>query len=57
MLHTLKYYRSNRPNPDDGGRRRTSLALKERMKAQDDDWMFPDRIKKGKTMKPGLYPT
>ena len=29
------------------------LALKARMKAQDEDWTFPNRIKKGKTMKPG----
>jgi hypothetical protein len=27
--------------------------LKERVKGQDEDWMFPNRIRKGKTMKPG----
>jgi len=29
------------------------LRLKEQAKAQDEDWMFPNRIKKGKILKPG----
>jgi integrase len=29
------------------------LALKARMKAGDEDWVFPNRIKTGKIMKPG----
>jgi hypothetical protein len=52
-LHTPKYHRVNRPIRLTEADIERLLALKERMKAQDDDWMFPNRIKKGKTMKPG----
>jgi integrase len=53
-LHTPKYHRANRPirlTEEDVER---LLALKARMKAKDEDWVFPNRIKKaGKKMKPG----
>ncbi len=52
-LHTPKYHRSNRPIRLTEADVERLLRLKERMKAQDEDWMFPNRIKKGKTMKPG----
>jgi integrase len=52
-LHTPKYHRANRPIRLTEADVERLLALKERMKAQDDDWMFPNRIKKGKIMKPG----
>lgn len=52
-LHTPKYHRSNRPIRLTQADVDRLLALKERMKAEDEDWMFPNRIKKGKTMKPG----
>ena len=52
-LHTPKYHRSNRPIRLTEADVERLLALKERMKAQDEDWVFPNRIKKGKTMKPG----
>jgi hypothetical protein len=32
---------------------RHPLAAKARVKAQDENWMFPNRIKKGKITKPG----
>ena len=51
-LHTPKYHRANRPIRLAEADIERLLALKERMKAQEDDWMFPNRIKKGKTMKP-----
>jgi hypothetical protein len=52
-IHTPKYHRSDRPIRLTEAHVQRLLALKERMKAQDDDWMFPNRIKQGKTMKPG----
>lgn len=52
-IHTPKYHRSNRPIRLTEADVERLLRLKERMKAQDEDWMFPNRIKKGKTMKPG----
>ena len=52
-LHTPKYHRSNRPIRLTEADVARLLALKERMKAGDEDWMFPNRIKNGKTMKPG----
>jgi integrase len=52
-LHTPKYHRSNRPIRLTEADVQRLLALKERKQAQDDDWMFPNRIKKGKIMKPG----
>ena len=52
-LHTPKYHRANRPIRLTEADVQRLLALKERTGAQDDDWMFPNRIKKGKIMKPG----
>lgn len=52
-IHTPKYHRSDRPIRLTEADVQRLLALKQRMKAQDDDWMFPNRIKKGKIMKPG----
>jgi integrase len=52
-LHTPKYHRSNRPIRLTEADVQRLLRLKEWRKAQDDDWMFPNRIKKGKIMKPG----
>jgi integrase len=52
-LHTPKYHRANRPIRLTEADVQRLLALKGRMQAQDDDWMFPNRIKKGKIMKPG----
>jgi hypothetical protein len=52
-LHTPKYHRANRPIRLTEADVERLLALKVRTKAQDEDWMFPNRIKKGKTMKPG----
>jgi integrase len=49
-IHTPKYHRPIRLTEADVER---LLRLKERMKAQDEDWMFPNRIKNGRTMKPG----
>jgi hypothetical protein len=52
-LHTPKYHRSNRPIRLTEADVARLLVLKERMKAGDEDWMFPNRVKTGKTMKPG----
>jgi integrase len=52
-LHTPKYHRANRPIRLTEADVQRLLRLKERRKAQDEDWMFPNRIKKGKIMKPG----
>ena len=52
-FHTPKYHRTNRPLRLTEADVQRLLALKARMKAQDEDWMFSNRIKKGKTMKPG----
>ena len=52
-LHTPKYHRANRPIRLTEADVRRLLALKERLKAADEDWMFPNRVKKGRTMKPG----
>lgn len=52
-LHIPKYHRANRPIRLTEADIDRLLALKERMKAQDDDWLFPNCIKKGKIMKPG----
>jgi integrase/predicted DNA-binding transcriptional regulator AlpA len=52
-LHTPKYHRSNRPIRLTEADVTRLLALKARMKAGDEDWVFPNRIKTGKIMKPG----
>jgi integrase/predicted DNA-binding transcriptional regulator AlpA len=52
-LHTPKYHRSNRPIRLTEVDVQRLLAAKARVKAEDEDWMFPNRIKKGKIMKPG----
>jgi hypothetical protein len=52
-IHTPKYHRGDRPIRLTEADVQRLLALKERMKAQDDDWMFLNRIKNGKTMKLG----
>jgi len=52
-FHTPKYHRTNRPIRLTEADVDRLLALKARMKASDDDWMFPNRIKNGKTMKTG----
>jgi site-specific recombinase XerC len=52
-IHTPKYHRVNRPirlTQVDVDR---LLALKRRMKAQDDDWIFPNRIQNGKVLRSG----
>jgi integrase/predicted DNA-binding transcriptional regulator AlpA len=52
-FHTPKYHRSNRPIRLTEADVHYLLALKERAGARDEDWMFPNRIKKGKIRKPG----
>ena len=52
-FHTPKYHRTNRPIRLTEADIERPLALKARMKASDEDWMFPNRIKNGKTMKTG----
>ena len=47
-LHTPKYHRSNRPIQLTEGDVERLLAMKERMKAGDDDWMFPHSRKTGR---------
>jgi integrase len=46
-LHTPKYHRSNRPIQLTESDVRHLLDLKKRMNATDDDWMFPNRGKRG----------
>jgi integrase len=46
-LHTPKYHRSNRPIQLTEGDVERLLAMKKRMKAGDDDWMFPHSRKTG----------
>ena len=46
-LHTPKYHRSNRPIQLTAADVRRLLALKKRMNASDDDWMFPNKRKTG----------
>jgi integrase/predicted DNA-binding transcriptional regulator AlpA len=41
-LHTPKYHRSNRPIQLTEGDVKRLLAMKKRMNANDDDWMFPN---------------
>jgi len=52
-LHTPKYHRSNRPIRLTEADVARLLALKKRVKGQDEDWVIPNRIKKGKILKPG----
>jgi integrase/predicted DNA-binding transcriptional regulator AlpA len=52
-FHTPKYHRVNRPIRLTEADVQRLLRLKEQAKAQDEDWMFPNRIKKGKILKPG----
>jgi integrase/predicted DNA-binding transcriptional regulator AlpA len=52
-FHTPKYHRANRPIRLAQADVDRLLALKVRKKAKDGDWMFPNRIKNGKIMKPG----
>jgi len=52
-FHTPKYHRSNRPIRLTEADVHWLLTLKERVGAKDEDWMFPNRIKKGKIRKPG----
>ncbi|MDQ2834258.1 MAG: site-specific integrase [Acidobacteriota bacterium] len=52
-LHTPKYHRANRPIRLTEADVARLLALKLRMKAGEEDWLFPNRIKTGKIMKPG----
>ncbi|HTZ89194.1 MAG TPA: tyrosine-type recombinase/integrase [Alloacidobacterium sp.] len=52
-FHTPKYHRVNRPIRLTEADVERLLALKAGKGAQDDDWMFPNRIKNGKKMKPG----
>ena len=46
-LHTPKYHRSNRPIQLTASDVQRLLALKKRMKATGDDWMFPNKRKTG----------
>jgi integrase len=46
-IHTPKYHRSNRPLQLTQGDVQRLLKLKKRMKAGDDDWMFPHARKTG----------
>ena len=46
-LHTPKYHRSNRPIQLTEADVERLLAMKQRMKAGDDDWMFPHSRKTG----------
>ena len=52
-FHTPKYHRANRPIRLTEADVQRLLAAKARMNAQDEDWMFPNRIKTGMKMKPG----
>lgn len=52
-FHTPKYHRANRPIRLTEADVQRLLAAKARMNAQDEDWMFPNRIKIGTKMKPG----
>jgi integrase len=55
-LHTQKYHRSNRPIRLTEADVERLLAVKARMNATGNDWMFPNSIKKpGKKMKPGPF--
>lgn len=55
-LHTPKYHRTNRPIRLTDADVDRLLALKRLRNAMDEDWMFPNRIKKpGKKMKPGPF--
>lgn len=53
QIHTPKYHRKNRPIRLTEADVQHLLALKEKMNAQDDDWMFPNRIRRGTKLKPG----
>src|SRR5260370_7657510 len=46
-LHTPKYHRTNRPIRLTGADVNRLLALKAWSKAQDEDWVFPNRLKTG----------
>jgi site-specific recombinase XerC len=55
-LHTPKYHRTNRPIRLTDADVERLLALKRLRNATDEDWMFPNRIKKpGKKMKPDPF--
>jgi hypothetical protein len=47
-LHTPKYHRTNRPIRLTEADVERLLAVKSRMKAEDGDWMFPNRIKRAR---------
>ena len=54
QLRAPKYYHTNRPIRLTEADVKRVLALKARMNATDEDWMFPNHIRKsGKRMKPG----
>jgi hypothetical protein len=53
VFHTPKYHRSNRPIRLTEADVHWLLRLKERVGAKHEDWMFPNRIKKGKIRNPG----
>ena len=52
-LHTPKYHRGTRPIRLTEADVERLLSLKRSVNAQDEDWMFPNRIKNGTKMKPG----
>ncbi len=52
-FHTPKYHRANRPIRLTEADVQRLLRLKATVRAQDDDWMFPNRIRTGKKLKPG----
>lgn len=52
-FHTQKYHRSNRPIRLMEADVHCLLSLKNGQGARDEDWRFPNRIKKGTIRKPG----
>ena len=52
-IHTPKYHRVNRPIRLTQADVDRLLALKRRMKAGEEDWIFPNRIRNGKVLKSG----
>jgi len=52
-IHTPKYHRANRPIRLTAADVERLLRLKQRSKAAEDDWIFPNRIRSGSKMKPG----
>ena len=51
-LHTPKYHRTNRPIRLTDADVERLLALKTRMQAKDQDWVFPNQLRRAR-MKPG----